>query len=338
MINNASKFGLGVSVFGLLTVVASRLAGGDRIGAILFVGIAIVGAILAFGLGRAVGPDLRPFVGADSATTSTPIDPTEAPEGSVGPLLGAIGTAVALCGGALGPRWVIVGGLALAVGVAIWVFDTLRGRGVLAPRDATNLDNRLLGPLALPVGAFLLAITLAFSLSRVLLAVSETASWVLAFIVAAVLLAILWMIATRVPPTRAVVTAAGVGLLAVLVAGGAGASVGEREFHKHHDETPHVEVTAANLAFDRNVIGLPADTDVEIDFVNLDVGTFHNVAIYTSDEPGTPIFSGKPTARSQPEQYKFRTPDPGTYRYVCDFHPAMTGELRLTASDKEHTS
>ena len=124
----------------------------------------------------------------------------------------------------------------------------------------------------------------------------------------------------------------------VLIAGGAGAAVGERDFHKHHEETPVVELTAANLAFDRKVIGLPADTDVVIDFVNLDVDVFHNVAVYTADEPGTPIYSGRPTARAQLERYSFRTPDPGTYRYVCDFHPAMTGELRLTAADKEHTS
>lgn len=235
-------------------------------------------------------------------------------------------------GGALGPRWVLVGGLAALVGAGLWLFDTLRTPGVLDARDAANVDNRLLGPIALPVGAFL-AITIAYSFSRVLLAISETASWVLAFIVAAVVLAILSVIATRGPSPRIVAALAAAGLLGTLVAGGAGAAAGERDFEHHAHEIPTVVVTAKDIAFDRNVIGLPANSEAEIDLINLDVGTFHNVAIYTDDEPGTPIFNGRPLAKGE-VTYKFRTPAPGTYRYVCDFHPTMTGEFRLSAAEE----
>ena len=338
MLNNASKFGAGVAVFGVVAMAASRLVGGDRIGAILFVGLAIAGAVVAFGSGRSVGPDLAPFVGADAAAAATPVDPADAPAGSLAPIVVAIGATVALCGGALGPRWVIVGGLAATVGVAVWLFDTLRAPGVLAERDVRNVDNRLLGPIALPVGAFLLAISIAFSFSRVLLAIPDTASWVLAFVVAALLLTALSAIASRRPATRVVAVIAGAGLLGVWVAGGAGASVGERNFEKRGvDQTPKVALVAANISYDRKVIGLPANTNVEVDFTNLDVGTFHNFAVYNGD-PGTPIFNGKPTARSKTQDYTFRTPAPGTYRYVCDFHPAMTGELRVTAAQKEPKS
>jgi plastocyanin len=161
----------------------------------------------------------------------------------------------------------------------------------------------------------------------VLLAVSETASWIVGIIVAVIVLFILTMIANRVPTTKVVVGAAGIGLLGVLVAGGASASIGERDFEKHEDTTPVVEISARNIAYDRNVIAFPARTDVELTFTNFDVGTFHNVAIYTEDN--APVFAGKPIDHGS-QNYKFKTPAPGTYRYVCDFHPAMTGELRLT--------
>jgi plastocyanin len=116
-------------------------------------------------------------------------------------------------------------------------------------------------------------------------------------------------------------------MLAVLVAGGAGAGVGEREFEKHASHTPEGVITAKDIAFDRNVLAFPADETVELTFTNLDAGTFHNVAIYTEDN--APVYAGRPIDHGT-ETYKFKTPAPGTYRYVCDFHPAMTGELRLT--------
>ena len=334
MLNNASKFAAGLTVFGVLALAASRLANGDRAGAILLVGVAVVAAILCFGINRTVGPDLPPFAAADAPQASTAVDLSEAPAGSAGPLVVAAAITVVACGGALGPHWVEVGVVAALVGLGLWMFDSLRTPGVLAPRDAKNVDDRLLGPVALPVGAFILAITIAYSFSRVLLAVPETASWVIAFVVAAIVLTVLTMIATRVPPTRIVVSVAGVGLLGVLIAGGAGASVGERDFEKHTHPIPDQPITAQKIAYDRKVIALPADANVEVDFTNLDVGTFHNVAVYTSDEPGTPIFNGKPIDHGT-TKYVFKTPDEGTYRYVCDFHPAMTGEFRVTAPLKE---
>jgi plastocyanin len=327
MINNASKFALGLALAG---VVAAVTATDDKAAALLFVGLFLVGGAVAFGLGRAVGPDVAPFVGGDSPTAATSLDPADVPRASYGPIITGIAVTTLACGGALGPYYVLAAIVIGAIGAAIWLFDTFSQPGVVDARDAHNVEQRLLGPIALPVGAAVLAITLAYSFSRVLLAVSETASWVLAFIVAAVLLLILTMIANRRPSTRAVVSAAAVGLAAVLVAGGVGAGEGERTFEKHADSTPIVDITAANTAFDRNVIGLPADTDVELVFANLDVGTFHNVAVYTDADPGTPIFNGKPIAEGT-SIYKFKTPAEGTYRYICDFHPtAMKGELRLT--------
>jgi plastocyanin len=320
MTNNATKFALGLAVAGIVAAVAPTLLD-DKAAWVILLGVFLAAAAVAFGIGRTVGADLPPVGEAGAAT---PVDPADAPRPSYGPVIGAVAATVLAAGGALGPRYVVVAAVIAAVAITVWTVDTLRTN--VHPVDATNVDHRLISPLALPVGAFLLAITIAIAFSRVLLAVSETASWVLAFIVAAVVLAILAVIASRSPASKVVVGAAGVGMLAVLVAGGAGAGVGERDFEKHESHTPMAEITAKNIAFDRNVLAFPADEDVELTFTNLDVGTFHNVAVYTEDNQ--PVFAGKPIAKDDVE-YKFKTPAAGTYRYVCDFHPAMTGELRI---------
>lgn len=334
MLNNASKFALGVAGLAAVAAVGTRLADGDRVASLVLVGVVLAMAIVAYGVARAAGADLSPFVADDATPAATAIDPTDVARASFGPLVAAIGATVGAAGGALGPYWVLIGAIVAVVGVAIWLFDSYRTPGVVTARDAANVDNRFLGPLALPVASFLVAITVAYCFSRVLLAVNETASWVIAFIVAAVILAVLWVIAAKGPATKIAGGIAGVGAIVTLVAGGAFAGIGEREFHHAGEEIPTVEITAKDIAFDRKVIGLPADSKVQMIFYNLDVGTYHNVAIYTADEPGTPIYSGQPSADGT-LTYKFETPGIGTYRFICDFHPAMVGEFRTTEATEE---
>jgi len=335
MLNNAAKYALGVTVFGLIAAIATA---DNDIAFFLLLGAALVAGVIAFGEARTVGPDMAPFVAPDAAAISTPVDPADVPRGSIGPMVVGVGATISASGGAMGPRYVLAGGLVALVGIGVWLFDTYRTPGVLDARNAQNVDDRFLGPIAMPVGAFLLAITIAYSFSRVLLAINETASWVVAFIVAAVVLAALWLIAAKVPTTRVVAVLAAIGMAGTLVAGGAGASVGEREFHDLRSRIPTAEIAAKDLAFDRKVIGLPAETDAEIVFDNLDPD-FHNVSIYTADEADLPLFSGRPLTAGT-EVYKLHTPEVGTYRFVCDFHPTMEGELRVTeaaeSSEEEH--
>lgn len=326
MTNNGAKFALGVSGVALVAAIVTL---DDKVSALLFLGLFLTAAAVAWGVGRAVGADLPPSAQAE---VSTPFDPADSPTSSYGPIITAIAAFVLVLGGALGPRYVIASVVVAVVGIAVWLFDSFRT--VVDARDAQNVDTRLLGPLGLPIFGFVTALTIAYSFSRVLLAVGETASWVIAFIVAAVLLVILTVIAERVPSSKVVAALAAVGMLGVLAAGGAGAGVGERDFHHIEDATPVVEIAAEDTTFDRNVIGLPANTDVEMIFTNFDTDVFHNVGIYTAEEPGAPVFNGKPTAKGT-EIYKFRTPGPGTYRYICDFHPTMVGELRLDESTGE---
>ncbi|MDP1795339.1 MAG: hypothetical protein Q8K63_14470 [Acidimicrobiales bacterium] len=227
MLNNASKFVFGVAG---IAVVAAIFAD-DRAAAIVLVGLAVAALIIAGGITRTVGADLEPFAAPDATPASSALEPTDVGSASFGPLLVAAGVTAATAGGALGADFVIAGGLLAVVGTAAWLFDTFRSPGVLPARDAANVDNRFLGPLALPLFSAVTAITIAYCFSRVLLAVNETASWVVALIVAAALFGLLYVIAEKTPKTKVLSGMAGVGAVVTLVIGGTFAGIGEREFH-----------------------------------------------------------------------------------------------------------
>jgi plastocyanin len=99
-------------------------------------------------------------------------------------------------------------------------------------------------------------------------------------------------------------------------------------------------VDAENTEFSLDKLEFPANEDVEIKFRNLD-SEYHNIAFYTSTEPSAkPIYAGRPVPHGNID-YKTRTPGPGTYAFVCDFHPTMVGELVITegvADHAEHTT
>ena len=337
MINEATKFSIGLAGFGLVAAVAYRIGDGDRVGALLLLALAIGAAIVAFGTARVLGADPVPVAAPDAEPTSTAIDPADVPAGSLMPALVGAGAAIAGAGGAVGSELVMEGVILVALGLAGWLAGSWRTHPGFMPRDAANLDDRLLGPVALPMVAFVITAFVAVSFSRVLLAVSATASWVIALIVAAVVLGVLWMLAERRPSPRVGTALAAAGIVATLVAGGAGASAGPREFHPHADaEKGTAKLVAKDIEFDDDAVELPADSEAQITFVNLDVGTNHNVAVYTADEPGTPIFNGPPIL-SGDIVYKLRTPAPGSYRYVCDFHPNMVGKLKFIKDASEPT-
>src|SRR4051794_28771830 len=100
MTNNATKFALGLAVAGLGAIVLVgflHMAGfepavyDDKVAWLLFIGVFLAGATVAFGIGRTVGSDLPP---AGEAGAATPIDAADTARASYGPLLAGIGASV----------------------------------------------------------------------------------------------------------------------------------------------------------------------------------------------------------------------------------------------------
>lgn len=87
-----------------------------------------------------------------------------------------------------------------------------------------------------------------------------------------------------------------------------------------------LEISADQVAFDVDSLTAPAGEPFQIHLTNLE-GLIHNVSIYLDEEE---IFIGDPITGPDAEiTYEIPALEPGTYTFICDFHPVadMTGTL-----------
>ena len=86
-----------------------------------------------------------------------------------------------------------------------------------------------------------------------------------------------------------------------------------------------VAESARNTAFEQLQLDVPSNQTFAIDFTNYDTAP-HNIKINsTSGVRAGEIFSG-PGQRT----YVFAGLEAGTYQFVCEVHPQMTGSLVVT--------
>jgi plastocyanin len=83
-----------------------------------------------------------------------------------------------------------------------------------------------------------------------------------------------------------------------------------------------VQVTARNLAFDRECLAAPADTAFTIAFNNDDAGQPHNVSIISDGEP---LFTGEIITGPRTVTYRVNALQLGSFQFRCDVHPQMQG-------------
>ena len=86
-----------------------------------------------------------------------------------------------------------------------------------------------------------------------------------------------------------------------------------------------VELSAADLEFDANVIQATAGEAFTITFTNNESQP-HNVAIYT-EEGGDEIVKGNVIGEGETDEVAVEALDAGEYFFVCDVHPEMTGTV-----------
>lgn len=85
-------------------------------------------------------------------------------------------------------------------------------------------------------------------------------------------------------------------------------------------EPVSVTIGAKHNTYYPSTITAQAGAHVTITFVNQDIGTFHNVAIFTDTSLTDPIFTGKMTLGSEQITYAFTAPlEPGEYVLGCCF-------------------
>lgn len=86
-----------------------------------------------------------------------------------------------------------------------------------------------------------------------------------------------------------------------------------------------VELSAADLEFDANVIQATAGEAFTITFTNNESQP-HNVAIYT-EEGGDEIVKGNVIGEGETDEVAVEALEAGEYFFVCDVHPEMTGTV-----------
>jgi len=86
-----------------------------------------------------------------------------------------------------------------------------------------------------------------------------------------------------------------------------------------------VDITASGIAFTTPNVTAPAGTAFTIHFDNQDAGVPHNVQV--KDASGASVFKGEIFNGVAAKDYQVDALQAGTYSFVCDVHPNMTGTL-----------
>jgi plastocyanin len=329
MLNPASKLLVALGVVGLVLGTAYQASVDERAGTVLLLALGLAGLVLGIVASGAAVPDEAPVVPADAPAPERRATTTGSPaRGSGWPALAAVAIAGLGATAAVGGPVVIAGVLAVLVATGGWFATAWSEDPTWSPRVRERVTMRLLVPVALPVATFLLAATIAVSLSRILLAVSKNGAVLIALVAAlAILGACAWVAARPRVTSSAILALVALAVVSTAGAGITGVAAGEREFHHaggEHGEPVHV--VAKEVKFDTDEIKVHAGEEVTVEFENADVDVYHNIAVYASDAPDAePLFNGEGFAGHDERTYVFEAPEPGSYVFICDFHPNMKG-------------
>ena len=197
----------------------------------------------------------------------------------------------------------------------------------------TDLRERAVLPVLVPLLAIVLTEIIVFSMSRVLLAVDKNQAVVVALGAALAILIGATFIAAR-PRMRSSTL---VGLLVVLGIGAVAAGAyalreGPHYLKEEAANRPKIELSASDLSFDKKELQLSPSGAV-IDFQNADTQP-HNLAIYPSeDELDKALFKGSIVPAGGKAEYEVPAIAAGEYYFHCDVHPTMSGDVVVKEPD-----
>jgi len=326
MFTPTSKLFLPVAGVALFLGAVYKILSGDLLGSVLFLMVGVVAFVLGVMLSTVRENELAPVVGPNAPPPDVrTVAVAPLPGGGAWPVVGAVALGLVMLGLIEHPLFTWAGVL----------FGMTAAAGWLA-RSAAETTGRPISllPIGLPVLGLATIASVMYFMSRILLAVSETASWVFALLVGVVIMGVASIAALRPRiPGRSLAATLALGSLLMVGGGIAAAAIGEREIERHHEEHAGeealVQVKAENTAFGSDTITLAADTEVQIRFDNNERGVQHNITILGQD-PTRPVFRGQLVSGVATATYTFRAPAAGEYRFQCDVHPTqMKGTVKV---------
>ncbi|MEA2717502.1 MAG: hypothetical protein QOI99_1819 [Actinomycetota bacterium] len=325
VLTQPSRIFLPVSGAGLLLAFAYGAFTGDWLAISLYLLLAGIAGFAGIVVAGFRVNDAPPWVAPDAGPPAYhEVARGPLPGGGAWPFTAALALTLILLGFVVGPLAAYFG---MGLGVA-----TVAGWLARVSSDTTGRQVNLM-PVGLPVlGLFCIA-SLMFFMSRILLAVPEQASTVVALFVALSILGLASLLALRPSiPARTMISVLATAGVLMLGGGLVAAAHGERHIEHEGEVTagPTATLKAKNISFDLKELSLPANAEVDLAFKNADKATPHNVALYAGADSTAPvIFKGDIVAGPADTTYHFKTPAAGEYYYQCDVHPNMNGKAHV---------
>ena len=81
-------------------------------------------------------------------------------------------------------------------------------------------------------------------------------------------------------------------------------------------------IVAENIKWDLDRVIVPAGQEITATIDNRDRGILHNLHVKSPDDPKTELEKGPMT-----QTLRFTIDKPGSYEFLCDAHPNMTGTV-----------
>jgi plastocyanin len=325
MFTQTSKLFLPVAGVALFLGAVYKIMSGDVFGGVLYLMVAAVAFLVGVMLSTVRENEYAPVVAGAAPPVVRPVAVRPLPGGGGWSVVAGLSVALVMIGLIQHPLFTWVGVLLAVAAGAGWV--------ARAASETTGRPISLM-PIGMPVLGLATIASVMFFMSRVLLAVSETASWVIALLVGVVILGAASIAAVR-PSISGRTLAAVLAIGSVVMVGGGvfAAAVGERHIEAHSEEHAGdaglVQLGARDVTFEHDTITLKADVEVEIQFDNNDRDIQHNITIIGQD-PTKPIFRGQLVTGVATATYKFHAPPAGEYKFQCDVHPTqMKGTVKV---------
>ena len=194
--------------------------------------------------------------------------------------------------------------------------------------------ERLLWPILIPVAVLVVIGAILFLFSRVLLRVTPTAATITALVVAASILAVAWVVASRPQVTGASLLSMVGGVTGIaMLTGGLALLLGQPT---QEAQPVIVALTApkgaATNGFQTKSLSAPATFPFTIAFTNDDTGIQHNVVITAQKavDPTGAIAAGQPVTGVGTVDVPVSPLTAGSYYFFCEFHPTtMFGTLTV---------
>lgn len=255
MITAGAKYFFGLALLAIVGAVAFNWGDHGGLTGVLTLGLyggvgAYAGYIVLLSAGSAaafLGGMTTAFRDADAEAVQALAGVDTLPEvrephtNSYWPVLGAAAAGCVVVGLVVSAQLFVFGILVGIVVLLEWMVSAWADRATGDPAVNRRIRNRIMNPIEIPVFGAIGIVALVFCVSRVLLAVSENASPIVAIVFAILVLGGGTLIALAPRSTRTVLAVLCVlGAVGVITGGIISAAEGSRNYEKEHNQSPFV--------------------------------------------------------------------------------------------------